>query len=380
MTPARASLKLMTTSDCPHPPRDVLGPHGIVQEWSRTQLLQASDGQPEWLLPGLLLRAQPGMFVSPPAVGKTTVMTQIAVALATGTPVLGIEVVHPIPVVFVELEDPPHVMSSRIEAILAKEGLDGSPDLDANFRLWTPGLGCDRRFTMLFPAIVERFKEFGRPGGLLVVDTFHATFDGDENAADPSRMLWACALDLGISLGVTTAFIHHLKKADEKSAPRSGAFNLDWIRGSSSNAGSARFIMHMATTARNAGSAGQKRARLGLPMVNGGAPCPYMDLEQDQATGLWTRVEADQVDSAPLPQRFKPTPRPSGEFLPLRDRLFQLISKHPAGSSPLTRVDMALTMLGTADSQAQGKIRAALRDLRDKGRVDEQDQVAKVEG
>src|ERR1019366_9100338 len=80
----------------------------------------------QWILPGVIHRGAKGRIVAQPKAGKTMVALDLAVALSSGQPFLGIEPASPVRTAIVSREDGPGMTQHRLQQFAKSRGLDFS--------------------------------------------------------------------------------------------------------------------------------------------------------------------------------------------------------------------------------------------------------------
>jgi hypothetical protein len=175
-----------------------------------------------WLVEGLWSEQGVGVIGGAPKSCKTWLALDLALSVASGTPVLGqFPVAHAGPVLFYGAEDAPAQLRSRIETIAASRRLSVDR-LDVRFILEnTLRLDTDRDRKRLAATI-----EHHRPR-LLALDPLVRLHRIDENSAGDMSSLLAELRTLQRRFELAIALVHHLRK----NAPARGADGLA-LRGS----------------------------------------------------------------------------------------------------------------------------------------------------
>jgi hypothetical protein len=102
--------------------------------WTADELLRAEFPEPKWTVPGLVPEGAT-LLAGPPKVGKSWLMTGMALAVASGGQALGQVQVEAGPVLYLALEDTPRRFQGRTRLLLG----DGSAPRDLT--VWTK---CER--------------------------------------------------------------------------------------------------------------------------------------------------------------------------------------------------------------------------------------------
>ena len=157
------------------------------------------------LIDGVLRCGHKLMVAAQSKAGKTWMLLELAVSVASGSAWLGHEVAAPGPVLYINLEIDEPSCYDRIMRICRAMGVD--PHAMADLDVW-PLRGAQ----LMMPAILSALRESGKGYSLIIVDPIYKVNDGDENsAADMAR--FCSMLDaLASSTGAAVAFAHHFAK------------------------------------------------------------------------------------------------------------------------------------------------------------------------
>lgn len=228
----------------------------------------------DWLVPSLIPRGVPAMLVSTQGVGKTWLSLQMIIAISTGKSFLGYPASAPMGGIFLSLEDSSDVIHRRVRSIIDAFRMAGewTEEDDRNFRknslLLVPDweadavdTGDDRialapttHLPRLMPTLMDGIRAMeaeGVPPGLLVIDTFAAASEGDENSAKDMKPIMAAAYRIAGVTGYTPLMNHHTAKGMSGARNQSKLtidemMSMDWVRGSSAILGAVRFCAQMA--------------------------------------------------------------------------------------------------------------------------------------
>jgi len=220
----------------------------------------------EWLCELLFPKVPIGLVASGPGHGKTTTMIQLAVALATGLPFMGMPVCGPCGVGLLLLEDSENLIHGRLQAQVKFYGAAFTAEherkLDANLRVMIerslsveelndPNL-LDLKLAGLASELAEKMKETEDPPSLLVIDTLNAVHDGDESSSTETRPLIAALRKLHLSLGVSVYVTHHYRKIGigRGAPPLVDRLDPELIRGSSAIHAGVRAAVQFATVSK----------------------------------------------------------------------------------------------------------------------------------
>lgn len=298
-------------SEEPHPPRRL-----DVLTWNQFR------GKPippiEWLCEPLFPRVPFGIVAGQPGHGKSTIVLQLGVALATGLLFMGNPVAKVCGVGLLLLEDGPNTVHRRIKAIVDAYGPEFKEEhhrlLDANLRIiqrrqldlldLTPE-ALDYTFIGMIGELAEAMKTTEATPGFLAIDTLNQVHEGDENNATETRPLTAAINAVSDSLGCSTWVVHHYHKVGmgRNAPPLADRLTLDIIRGSTAIVGAVRGAFQMAwVTEAEAQKAGlddwtgpHHYAVVGLTKVNDG-PSSKWELWRHSDGGVMVLVsDGDQI-------------------------------------------------------------------------------------
>jgi hypothetical protein len=196
-----------------------------------------------------------GALVSMPGHGKSILMVQIAVAVATGLSLFGFPTGEPGGVVIVALEDSKHTLHRRIKAAVEGYGIAFTEEhhqlLDANLRVlyrsenplaYQSPEAHDMALTGLMDEIITEAGTITAPMAITFIDTFNSVHGGDENSAQQTRPIVAAIYALHTRLGCSVWVLHHLKKTGtaRNAPPLVERMDPDLIRGSGAFLGAVR--------------------------------------------------------------------------------------------------------------------------------------------
>ena len=241
---------------------------------SMGDLLGALPPPIDWLIPGLIPRRAPGFLVSVPNAGKSFLALQMLVAIACGKSFMGYGASAPMGAIYLSLEDPQDVVHRRLKSIVdviknAQEWtLEDEKNLITNAVLLTPDWAADAiqldqdRFAVspttylpkLMPTLMDAIKkleELSVGAGLLVIDTFAAASEGDENSAKDMKPILAATYQIAGKTGYSTMLCHHTAKGQSGARVQTKhtideLMSTDWVRGSTAILGSARYVLQLA--------------------------------------------------------------------------------------------------------------------------------------
>lgn len=192
----------------------------------------------QWQVTGLITRGATAMIGGlPKAAKKTWLATEIAVAIATGTPVCGEFFAEPGTVRYFYAEDTRRQVRNRLRALLAGAGRT----MPVGRLLLQPrGEFLDLLRDEDLAWIVASCRRGDKPD-LLVLDPLRDIHSGEEDKSDSMREVMRRLRLLGELLGCTVLTVHHHGKPSETTAKRGGGQRM---RGSGSIHGSADAGIH----------------------------------------------------------------------------------------------------------------------------------------
>jgi RecA-family ATPase len=172
-----------------------------------------------WLIEGLLPQDSLLCWAADPGVGKSFLALDLAIAVATGQPFLGLACKHPGPVVFFDEENPKHIMAERVYKLAHGRGvttLDGRLFI---FRLKMRGRGLGE-WSQDALAVSKELHPV-----LFIFDTLlkfsGVPAKGKENDASLMQAVCDSIHRCKRASSMSTAlFLHHLNKNHEAKSPR----------------------------------------------------------------------------------------------------------------------------------------------------------------
>ena len=186
------------------------------------------------LIKGVLLETHKLGISGESKQGKSMLMIELAVALATGTEWLGIPC-EKVKVLYVNGEVDPRSFNNRVKEVCTKKGLN-EKDLDSNMHVWSlRGFTLENdepvKLDLLVTLIIELFSDRGYKA--IIFDPIYKVMEGDENKAlDVARCLNQFDR-LSRDMECASLFVHHYSKGDKSTtrmidrASGSGVFARD---------------------------------------------------------------------------------------------------------------------------------------------------------
>lgn len=350
--------------------------------YGAAEFLDKEPPEVRWLVPGLIPLGVPTVLASKGGLGKSMLMLQLSICLATGKPFLGFDGGDPKGAIYFGLEDGKDAFHRRVRNIVRtyQEAGDWTPTDDANLRKnWASPFvnwNCPTATTYL-PDLLPQIENIIRinelhsvPPGLMVIDTLARVSEGDENTVTALRpVLNACGRIA--QHGYTPLMLHHVAKGQDgarnaKQKPTlAERMSTEWVRGSSAIVDNFRCILQFAAIREDeADGAGldADKARgngylvFGVTKGNGPKTGDWKFLEQTE-TGAWVAPRDGVETLAKLRGRKALTDLKSQDAL-----LMDLYAAHRQGVEP-DRKALAEIHCKTAANKADA-FRSAIRKLR----------------
>jgi hypothetical protein len=263
-----------------------------------------------YLLEGLLPLGAPAILAAKSNAGKSLLAMQLSFAVATGRSLFGRKgPEQPLKVLFVELEDDPGEVQRRFRRCLdlAREDptwtAQDQATLEANWRFVEPDRtsAAPKALAVILPYLLAHAEQLAKEGarvGLIVLDTFAALSDGEENKAEVHQAFWSACYTLAAATGGTPLVVHHVRKLGTATTGNRGPamterLNFDALRGSSAIVAGARAIIQVEPLAPDEArrvNLDEERAAAGNYLVlaltkNAGGPKgAWIALEQREAS------------------------------------------------------------------------------------------------
>lgn len=207
-----------------------------------------------WVLGRILIDSNVTVIVSPPGVGKTTLLLLAAVAVASGRNDLLADVVHERRRVwYYNNEDPLEELQRRLAALMKHHAVEfdelkigGKPALFLNDGATRPLMMAKRapdgRTLKAYDkaAIVEFIR--ANDIGVFIADPFIETHQADENSNDEIGAVSRLYRDIAQETGCAVVIVHHTRKPEGASS-KGFAGSMESARGASALSGVARAML-----------------------------------------------------------------------------------------------------------------------------------------
>lgn len=196
-----------------------------------------------WVIPGVMLAGYTHMLVAPGGSGKSLFTLQLAITLATGQPWGEMVPRKRCKTLVINVEDDMQEQRRRLAAarrVMGKqpEELRGMIALAEDPESIIVARADPNRKTVVSTPVVDVLRRYiiDNDIGVLIVDPFAETFEGDENSN--SEVKWAMRIwrdEIARATGCAVYLVHHTTKGNEN-----GAGNADIVRGAGAIVNSTR--------------------------------------------------------------------------------------------------------------------------------------------
>lgn len=342
------------------------------------EMLDVEPPARRWLLDGLLPLEVVGLLAAGGGVGKSFLIQQLGIAVATGRPFLGLEVGEPGGVLILAAEDERDELHRRLHRIVTRMQDDGDLN-DGDLELLRERLfiasrvGENNRLTDEFERMIVRTGITDQIVALvdelpdvklIVLDPVSRFRGGDENANDAATRFVEVVESLRSATGATVLLPHHVSKDGLRAGAE--ALSVEMLRGASALVDGVRWAAAMATLRKDAAKdysidpddAG-RYVRLDAVKNNYAAPWRGMWLERSRG-GVLKPTELSQ-------RKARDERKAEDRYSDILPRLQGLIRQHQEKGDPLTRRrlrDFAgkSGMFGVGDQTLRGIVERALAE------------------
>lgn len=241
-----------------------------------SKFLKTYPPEYDWLIDGSLQQGQVGMVAAPGGIGKSFLLLQLGMTVASGTDFLNgiVSASKKGPVMAVFAEDDEATIHRRIQAI-AGHCLDSAPTGDLDFSAPTPfadkakhfddlivfsGVGHDMRFfekkkenlrtTQTYEAFLARCKEIDGVS-LVILDPISRFYTENENDNQTATFFASLLERIAKETGATVIAIHHTAKLSKGDEPTDKYLQQDAARGASGFVNAVRWQLNLAPLNRN---------------------------------------------------------------------------------------------------------------------------------
>lgn len=205
---AEEQLHLKRLEQCRESLRELLGDDGddSAPVASLEEFLSERNTDFQWIIGGSIATGSVGMLVADPAVGKTTLLVQLALCLSVGrSPWYHAPVSRVVPTLYVIAEGSRAAFQARVDT--ARESLD--VPRDAGWFIQQKHVTDYKIGGSTLEAMIRRSR-----AGLVILDTVGYFWTGDENSA----VEWKASVmkplrDMVARYGCTFLLVHHQVKA-----------------------------------------------------------------------------------------------------------------------------------------------------------------------
>lgn len=171
-----------------------------------------------WLVQGLITRGATAVIGGEPKTAKTWSGTEIAIAVATGTPAFGEFSTERGRVAYFYAEDLDKQVRNRLRALLAGRAL-GVDALGDRLHAQPRGRFVDLTSDESLALVVASCRRLGKLD-LVLLDPLRDLHSGEEDKSDAMREVMRRLRLLGELVGCTIAVVHHTAKASADSKKR----------------------------------------------------------------------------------------------------------------------------------------------------------------
>lgn len=191
----------------------------------------------DFVLPGMIAGTV-GALVAQGGAGKSWVALEIAIGVAGGPDLLGMEFPAQGRVLYLPAEDPALAINHRLYS--AREAVAGCIDQLTETLEIVPLMG--RAVDLLVPAWADAIERMASGARLVVIDTLRRFHSGDENSAGEMARLLGVLEGICERTGASVLFLHHTAKGaalngagDAQQASRGSSVLVDNVRGGQFN-------------------------------------------------------------------------------------------------------------------------------------------------
>jgi hypothetical protein len=192
-----------------------------------------------WRIKGLMTDAGVGALATEPKSAKTWAATEMAIAVATGTPCFGRFAAARGRVAYFYAEDMAVAIRNRIRSLLKSRGID--PDKLEGLHVQPRGRDLNVMNDESLAVLLASARMIGDLA-LLVLDPLRDIHDGEEDKSDAMAPVMKRLRFLAHTLGCSVLFVHHAGKATADGAKRRGGQKM---RGSSVIHGAVDFGLYL---------------------------------------------------------------------------------------------------------------------------------------
>lgn len=262
----------------------------------RAWAARADDEIPE-IIPGILHASALSILASPPKTGKTWMVYDLMISVATGTPFMSRYMpVKTGKVLYIATEGIHADSRDRIRALALGKGIETPDDIPNMDFIWRQNVQLDETdFTDLMDRVGSNYV-------LIIVDVLADAWSGEENqAVAVSDLMKRIRSFIGQS-GPTFLLLHHTVKPSQENGTRRAGFN---VRGSGAFYGAIDDGIYLTPTEDRCRSKVKLETRAGAP----GDPeewefsWPEETVDGSKAISLVWSAKQDEVDEAAAAMR-----------------------------------------------------------------------------
>jgi hypothetical protein len=201
------------------------------------------DDSEDWILRDIIPRGEPSMLAGPAKHGKSYVMLDLGLSVATGTGWLDGKVENtlgrPGRVLILALEDSVRRIRARLWRLARGRGMTPNDPLIREYlRISRAPVRIPDRADMR--ALRDELAIW--PPDLIQLDCLARVMVGDESDATAAKEYASGVMSICVDLGIAVETLHHTRKANNESRDRWSRLTLDDVRGSSDLVASVRHV------------------------------------------------------------------------------------------------------------------------------------------
>lgn len=173
------------------------------------------DKEIQWIVKGIFPKQASCILGGMQGLGKTWLLIDLAIAVASGEPWLGIFPVTQGPVMYVDEESAPQLMRFRLRKIFNGKSHLNPAKLPVSFRI---GAGLNLSDPESRGKFVRELR--ANPPSLVIIDSLVRAHGVEENSAAEMKLMFAEVKKIADEFGVTFVFADHVHKLAVSTDPR----------------------------------------------------------------------------------------------------------------------------------------------------------------
>lgn len=224
LSPALAEVEFPAVDIPEKPTEDIFEVQSVATfEWNSRR---------DYLVKYLIGRRQIGIIAAPPNAGKSPVLMDLGASIALGQPFNGLKVREAAYVLYYATEGD-YGIGNRYQAVRHERGFVGDASVPYDFRVGRLVLGAadpvkTRKDTQkLIRTINARAAHYGKPPGLVVIDTASQAISGTDSDDNIIRNLIASCKEIIRQTGAAVILAAHPPKSGDSMIRGSGVYVAD---------------------------------------------------------------------------------------------------------------------------------------------------------